>query len=67
MRSAGKQASAGDVLQAAERLWRAKEAVRKLQVTPRRDDSGNVRAPRAMPKRVTSVVSGGLPGQNRRK
>jgi len=61
MRSKGQRAAAEDVLKAAEDMWRAREALRKLQ-----PPLASVRS-RPQPKRITSVVQGGLPGQNRRK
>ena len=68
MRTGGREASAEHVLQAAKRLWRARDRVRQLQTArPRRDGTRDGPAPRAAPKRVSRVVSGGLPGQQRRK
>ncbi len=66
MRSSGSQATAQDVLRSAEQIWHANEMVRKLQPPqPARDGAAPARRP--PPKRMTGVVSGGLPGQKRRK
>lgn len=69
MRTGGREATAEHVLQAARQLWQARELVRRLQpAKPRREEILRDKpAPRAAPKRVSRVVSGGLPGQKRRK
>lgn len=70
MRSSGKNATPKDVLKAAEQIWHANEVVRKLQPPPTRRADVDPRerpASRPEPQRVTSVVSGGLPGQKRRQ
>ena len=70
MRSSGRNATDQDVLRAAEQIWHANEVVRKLQppATPQPGfDLGDRPSPRPGPRRVSGVVSGGLPGQKRRK
>ena len=68
MRTGGREATAQHVLQAAKQLWQARDRVWQLQpARPPRDDLRDRPVPRAAPKRVSRVVSGGLPGQKRRK
>lgn len=70
MRSSGRNATGQDVLQAAEQIWHASEVVRKLQPPPTPHPGPDLRdrpVPRPGPRRVSDVVSGGLPGQKRRK
>lgn len=70
MRSNGKNATGQDVLRAAEQIWHANEVVRKLQPPTSQRPGLDLRdrpTPRAAPRRVSRVVSGGLPGQKRKK
>lgn len=70
MRSNGRQATGEQVLHAAEQIWHANEVVRKLQPIRQPRESAIPRdkaLPRPQPKRVSRVISGGLPGQQRRK